>query len=316
MEEPAQMMDVRVTKRTKLTPVIDEFRLAPVDGGTLPGFEPGSHITVATPSGAMRRYSLVNDGTNPTEYVLAIKREPESRGGSSSMHEQAVEGAIISVQAPDNEFKLVDGEQYILIAGGIGVTPILAMANKLTKLGKPFELFYVSRSATDAAYLQEMSAFKKATIHHDEGDPEKVFDFWDRLEKPKKEHIYCCGPQGLMNEIRALTGHWPESQVHFEDFNPVVVIRPDDVAFKVTLANDGKTYDVPADRSILEALRDAGVPTVSSCETGTCGTCRCRVIEGEVEHRDVVLEDSEKERGDTIMICVSRANGGDLVIEI
>lgn len=305
---------MQVTARKRLTPEVDEFTLSPATGTGLPGFTPGAHITVETPDGAMRRYSLVNDGTAPKEYVIAVKREANSRGGSASMHERAIEGTALTVEAPENEFELVDADDYLLIAGGIGITPILAMARHLSRLEKPFEVIYCTRTAEDTAYLDEVRAFGKVTIHHDRGDLDNLYDFWDRLEKPGNEHIYCCGPAGLMDEIKALTGHWPDGRVHFEDFNPVSVVHDDDVPFKVTLSRSNQTIEVPADRSILEALRDAGIHTVSSCESGTCGTCKCRLLSGEVEHRDHVLMDEEK--SDYIMICVSRAKNGDLTIEV
>lgn len=314
MEASARRFDMKVAARRTLTPEIDEFTLSSANGEELPGFSPGAHITVQTPSGAMRRYSLVNEGDAPETYVIAVKREPDSRGGSASMHDDAKEGTVLCVEEPENEFELVDAPNYLLIAGGIGITPILAMARHLSSVGKPFELIYLTRSAPDTAYIDDLQRFAKVTIHHDEGAADNFFDFWDLLEKPGKGHVYCCGPAGLMEEIRALTGHWPDKSVHFEDFNPVSVVREDDLAFQVTLSRSGRAIDVPADRSILEALRDAGIGTISSCESGTCGTCKCRVIEGEVDHRDHVL--LEEEKSDFIMICVSRAKGGALVLDL
>lgn len=314
MEAPNDRIELTVSDRKTLTPEIAQFTLVPEGGGTLPGFTAGAHITVETPNGAMRRYSLLNDGSAPSEYVIAVKREPNSRGGSASMHEAATVGATLMIEAPENDFELVDGAKYILIAGGIGVTPILSMARHLVRVGKPFELVYCTRTAADTAYLEEIAAFKHAIIHHDEGDIDQAFDFWDMFEKPGTEHVYCCGPSGLMEEIKALTGHWPDGRVHFEEFSPVSVVRDDDVAFNVTVKSSGKTVEVPADRSILEALRDAGVDTVSSCESGTCGTCKCALIEGEPDHRDMVL--MEEEKADHIMICVSRAKSGSLTIDL
>lgn len=314
METPSDRIKLTVNKRRKLTQEIDEFTLMPVDGTKLPSFSPGSHITVETPGGAMRRYSLLNDGNSPSHYIIAVKRERDSRGGSASMHNNATEGTTLSIEAPENDFELADAPKYILIAGGIGVTPILAMARYLSREGKPFEFYYCTRTADDTAYLEEVAAFSNSTIHHDEGDIDEAYDFWDVLEKPGPEHVYCCGPAGLMEEIKALTGHWPDGRVHFEEFSPTSVVRDDDVAFNVTVKSSGKTVEVPADRSILEALRDAGVNTVSSCESGTCGTCKCTLIEGDVDHRDLVLMDEEK--SDHIMICVSRAKSGDLTIDL
>ncbi|MGB0747496.1 MAG: PDR/VanB family oxidoreductase [Magnetospiraceae bacterium] len=314
MEKQTQRITVQVTARKKLTPEIVEFTLTPTADLDLPGFTPGAHITIKTPDGAMRRYSLINDGGAPAEYVVAVKREPNSRGGSASMHDQAVEGTTLTIEPPENEFELVNGDKYLLVAGGIGITPILAMARHLTKLGKPFEVIYCTRTAEDTAYLDEVLAFPKATVHHDQGNIDNLYEFWDHFEKPGDEHVYCCGPGGLMNEIKALTGHWPDGHIHFEDFNPAPVVRKNDVPFKVTLAGTNQTFDIPADRSILEALRDSGIETLSSCETGTCGTCKCRLVSGEVDHRDLVLMDDEK--SDFIMICVSRAKQGDLTIEL
>lgn len=314
MDAPKTRFDVTVVARRLLTPEIAEFTLAADDGRVLPSFTPGAHITVETPSGAMRRYSLINDGAAPREYVIALKREPASRGGSVSMHDEATVDATLTIEPPENEFALVDAERYLLIAGGIGITPILSMARHLTAQGKAFELVYCTRTADETAFLDEVAAFPNATVHHDGGDEDGFYDFWDHFAEPGREHVYCCGPAPLMEEIKAVSGHWPEGQVHFEDFNPVSVVRDSDTPFKVTIAGSGRTVEVPADRTILETLRDAGEATVSSCESGTCGTCKCRLVEGDVDHRDLVLMDEE--RGDYIMICVSRAKAGDLVVDL
>lgn len=312
-----ELIRMRVAARRALTPHITEFTLAPLDERTLPAFTAGAHVTVETPSGAMRRYSLVSDGAAPSEYVIAVKREPSSRGGSASMHDDAVEGAELHVAVPENDFAITDAPRYLLIAGGIGITPIYAMASHLKREGKDFDIIYVSRSAEDAAYLQDLKeAFgERVLAHHDEGDPEKIYDFWDHFVEPQKVNVYCCGPKPLMDEIRAISGHWPEGRVNFEDFKPIDVVRADDAPFEVELRKTGQTLDVPADRSILEAMRDAGFKTVSSCESGTCGTCKTGLLEGEADHRDMVLMDEEK--ADKIMICVSRAcPGGRLVLDL
>lgn len=315
MAEGIPTREFKVTARRKLTETITEFTLCPCDGGDLTPFEPGAHVTIQTPSGAMRRYSLVNSGSAPTQYVIAVKQERESRGGSTSMHEAAAEGCFLSVSSPENNFALVDASSYLLIAGGIGITPIFAMAKHLDARQKTFELIYCTRSEDETAYLDKIRSLgPRAIIHHDGGDPDQVYDFWDHFEKPTDSHVYCCGPASLMEEIKAISGHWPEGRIHFENFKPVEVVRADDVAFTVTLANSGRRIEVPADLSLLEALRAAGEKTVSSCESGTCGTCRCKLISGEADHRDMVLMEEEKDTH--IMICVSRAKHGDLVIEL
>lgn len=311
-----QPRQVTVTERRDLTPTISEFVLKPAPGDNLPPIFAGAHVTLRTPSGAMRRYSVVNPDMTPENYVIAVKREVESRGGSASMHEVANVGTVLDLTEVENSFALTEAPDYLLIAGGIGVTPILSMARELDRASKPFRIIYCSRNANETAYLGEMmSAYgDRLTLHHDGGDPAEVYDFWDHFEEPQKTHIFCCGPKPLMEEIRAISGHWPEGRVHFEDFKPVEVVRDDDVPFEVELHKSGRTITVPADRSILEALRDSGEPTVSSCESGTCGTCKTRLIAGDADHRDMVLMDEEKAK--KIMICVSRSEGGRLVLDL
>ena len=233
------------------------------------------------------------------------------------MVENVAVGDLLKVDAPGNDFPLGEAPDYLLIAGGIGITPILAMARKLTGDGKSFRMVYCTRSAEQTAFLDVLNygdLSGEIVVHHDGGDPDRLFDFWDLLENPSKTHVYCCGPKALMEEVRGMTGHWPESAVHFEDFQPVEKVRAEDAAFKVTLARSGRVVEVPADCTILEALRLNGVRTTSSCESGTCGTCKTGLLDGKPDHRDMVLMDEEK--NDHIMICVSRSAGGDLVLDI
>ena len=313
--EPAEgRLALTVTRRRQLTPEITEFTLSRDDAGALPPFTPGAHIAVETPGGAMRSYSLINDGAAPETYVIAIKREPNSRGGSTSMHDAAPEGTALTVTPPENNFELVDAPSYLLVAGGIGVTPILSIARRLTDQGKPFNLIYCTRTPEETAFLDEVNGIDGSVVHHDHGEPDQFYDFWDHFADPGSEHVYCCGPSPLMEEIKAISGHWTEGRVHFENFNAVAAVRDDDEPFSVTIAGTGETVEVPADRSILESLRAAGVQTTSSCESGTCGTCKCRLVDGDVDHRDLVLLDEEKDR--FIMICVSRAKTGDLVVDL
>jgi phthalate 4,5-dioxygenase reductase subunit len=309
-------LQLRVVARRDLTPQICEFTLASETGGSLPDHTPGAHVTIRTPSGAMRRYSLVSDGTAPDHYRIAVKREPQSRGGSESMHAEATVGVQLDVEPPENSFELTDAPEYLLIAGGIGVTPIYAMARELDRLNRPFHMIYCTRSAQQTAYLDEIQAAfgDRLTLHHDDGDPDLVYDFWDHFEEPKNQHVFCCGPKPLMEEVEAVSGHWPEGRVHFEDFKPVEVVRADDTPFEVELRATGRTLQVPADRSILETIREAGLATTSSCESGTCGTCKTVLIDGVADHRDMVLMDEEK--SDRIMICVSRAKSERLVLDL
>lgn len=316
MAEPNALIRLTVAGKRRLTPDIWEFALAAADGAALTPFEPGAHIGVETPSGAMRQYSLVNDGRAPDRYVVALKREPDSRGGSRSMVEETEVGGILRADAPANSFPLADAPGHLLIAGGIGIAPIRAMADRLDEAGRPFRLIYCTRSAAESAYLDEMRARfgARLTVHHDGGDPDAFYDFWDDFAEPRDIRVYCCGPKPLMEEVRAVSGHWPEGRVQFEDFKPVEAVRPDDRPFEVVLHRTGRTVAVPADLPILEALRAAGVAAPSSCESGVCGTCKTRLIAGEADHRDMVLLDEE--RADFIMLCVSRAKSGALTLDL
>lgn len=317
MADETGLIAVTVAKKRAITPSIAEFTLERQDGGALPSYSAGAHITVQTPAGPTRRYSLIGAGEDaPEQYVIAVKREPDSRGGSRSMHEDVGEGSRIGIEPPENDFPLKEAPAYLLIAGGIGITPIYAMAQQLEEQGKRFNIIYCTRDAGETAYRDEMKERfgPLLKLHHDGGDPEKLYDFWDHFAEIRNMHVYCCGPKPLIEEIKSISGHWPEGRVNFEDFRPVEVVRPEDVPFEVELARSGRTITVPADRSILEAVRDSGVRTSSSCESGTCGTCKTALIAGEPEHRDMVLMDDEKDR--FVMICVSRAKSGRLVLDL
>lgn len=296
---------------------IRSFELRRGDGGDLPEFTPGAHIQVRAPNGLLRKYSLCNDPAERDRYVIAVLREVAGRGGSASMVDDAKDGDDIQVSAPRNDFPLAGGAAgCTFIAGGIGITPIMSMIKSIRSAGGRFRLYYCTRSAEQTAFLDELRgpAFRgQVTIHHDGGDPSRSLDLWPALERPAG-HLYCCGPRGLMAAVRDMTGHWSPSAVHFEAFNETQKRAPDDRPFRVRLVRSGVTIDVPADSSILEAIRAAGHPAASSCESGTCGTCRTRLVAGDIDHRDLVLADSE--RSDNIMICVSRSRGGEIAIDL
>ena len=290
-------------------------------GGELPAFTPGSHVAVRVPSGAMRNYSLCNDPHERSRYVIAVKRDEKGRGGSVSLVDTVRPGYTVHVSEPRNLFALsLDAPGYIFVAGGIGITPILSMIRYLRGAGvtKPFHLFYLTRSAGMTAFLPEFAADElraHVTIHHDEGDPDRAFDLWPVFEEPSTSHIYCCGPRPLMDAVRDMTGHWPASRVHFEDFgSDLVRPRADDAPFEIQLGRDGEVLTVPVGTTILETLRAHGRSAPSSCESGTCGTCRMGLVEGTADHRDLVLDAGERQRA--IMVCVSRAKSPRLVLDV
>jgi phthalate 4,5-dioxygenase reductase subunit len=299
---------------------IQLFELRHIEGNEVPPFTPGAHIAVEVPGGAMRNYSLCNDPRERDRYLIAVKREAQGRGGSIALVDQARPGDAIRAAPPRNLFELVTTAQsYIFVAGGIGVTPILSMIHALrAHPEKPFHLYYLTRSREGTAFLEELSApdlAGRVTIHHDGGTVEKAFDLWPVLEEPTKAHIYCCGPRSLMDSVRDMTGHWPRSAVHFEDFGSALVRpRANDTPFRIQLGRDGEVQEVPVGSSILEVLRKSGRRMPSSCESGTCGTCRTPLLAGEPDHRDLVL--TEAERKGMIMVCVSRAKSGLLVLDV
>ena len=310
---------VEITHAEKIADGIHLFEMRRKDGSDLPAFTAGSHINLRVPNGLVRKYSLCSDPADRSHYRVAIKREDTGRGGSVYLIDNTKVGDEWMISAPDNAFALPQrGDNFIFIAGGIGITPFIAMIHALKDdPAKKFKLYYCSRTPEMTAFREELSApeFKgKVVIHYDNGDPSKGLDLWPIVEERKnREHVYCCGPRGLMEAVRAATGHWTPTSIHFEAFSEADARRPDDQPFKVKLASSGKVIDVPAGTTILEAMRAEGVEVPSSCESGTCGTCRTKLLEGEADHRDLVL--TENERDSQIMICVSRAKTPEITID-
>jgi phthalate 4,5-dioxygenase reductase component len=223
---------LRITAKREIAEDIHFFDLqlpqkAGTDGGTLPAFTAGAHIPVRIPNGRMRSYSLCNDPTERHRYCIAVKRDSNGRGGSINLIDATAIGDTLTIAPPRNLFPLEDDStSYIFIAGGIGITPIRSMIAHLTAIGGPaFKLYYFTRSPAQMAFRDEFIApafHAKVTLHHDGGDPAKAFDLWPVLETPKAALIYCCGPRGLMDAVRKMTGHWPKSAVHFEDFSAAI----------------------------------------------------------------------------------------------
>lgn len=312
-------MLLRIDRAYDAAQGIRSFELVQPDGTELPPFTPGSHVKVQTPSGPVRKYSLCNDPAERHRYVISVKREDAGQGGSRSMHEQAHEGDTLPTSLPDNAFPLVENARaYLFIAGGIGITPIISMIRSLGELATaPWKLYYLTRSPESTAFREALNApewKRNVRVHHDHGDPDSSFDLWPALEKPNTAHIYCCGPRGLMESVRDMTGHWSPGNVHFESFAEGGVVKPDDRPFTVRLARSQREFKVPVGKSILATLREHGCNAASSCESGTCGTCRTSLLEGEADHRDMVLLPDEMDR--QIMICVSRAKSPSLLLDL
>jgi phthalate 4,5-dioxygenase reductase subunit len=294
------------------------FELRHPDGLTLPAFTPGSHLTVQVPNGVRRNYSLCSDPADADFYHIAVKRDDMGRGGSISMADDVQVGQLLAVSAPRNNFEIGErASNFIFIAGGIGITPILSMMRylKRTERGR-FKLYYCTREAAGTAFMDDLqSEFPgQVTIHHDHGDRKQALDLWPVFEKPSNAHVYCCGPKGLMESVKDMSGHWSSSAVHFESFGVDARVHAENKPFTVRLQKSLVNLPVSADQTILEALRAHGCHVASSCENGTCGSCRTRLLAGDADHRDMVLNDAEKES--QIMVCVSRAKSGELVLDL
>ena len=315
--DPPTML-LRVTRNDAVADGIHLIEFREAGGTPLPEFSAGAHIGVRVPNGLLRKYSLCNDPAERHRYQIAVKREDNGRGGSRSLIDDVKAGDELTVTAPVNDFGLPPRAQdFLFIAGGIGITPMMAMIKQVVAEGKRFRLFYCSRSPQTTAFREELGApkFRDAvTIHYDQGDPSRSLNLRPILaERKNREHLYCCGPRPLMEAVRAMTDHWSPTAVHFEAFSEAETHKADDKSFKIKLARSGAVLDVPTTKTILEVLREHGLEVPSSCETGTCGTCRTKMLAGEADHRDLVLADHE--RKDNIMICVSRARGEEIIID-
>jgi phthalate 4,5-dioxygenase reductase subunit len=313
------MMPLRVGSVAQLATGIRAFELRADDAGDLPAFTPGAHVTVVTPSGLRRKYSLCNDSAERDRYVIAVKRESSGRGGSASVVNACREGDVLPCSAPRNDFALAGKARgFMFVAGGIGITPIMSMLRHLASEGtRPFKLYYLTRSPGETAFAEDLRGpgFAGSVVfHHDGGDPGRAFDLWPLFERPKPVHVYACGPRPMLQAIRDMSGHWPMSSIHIESFaDAATLAAPEDHPFRVRLARSGQTIDVGAHQSILDALRAHGLDVPSSCESGTCGTCRTKLLEGVADHRDLVL--SQTEQADNVIVCVSRARSPELVID-
>ena len=309
---------LQVTEAAPAARGIQAFELRHPQGLPLLPFTAGSHLRVKTPAGMLRQYSLCNDPAETDRYRIAVKREDNGRGGSASMVDQLRAGDLLEVGEPENQFALEErASRFLLIAGGIGITPMLSMAYQLNAEGRPYQLIYLSRDAQSTAFLEELRgpAFAgKVKVHHDQGDPAQALDLWPLLEKPGSTtglHLYCCGPAGLMDAVRDMSGHWPASAVHFESFGVDTRAQADDQPFEVRVKSSGQRLTVPVGSTVLQVLREHGITVPSSCESGTCGSCKTGLLEGQADHRDLVLMDDEK--ASQIMVCVSRGQGSLLL---
>jgi ferredoxin-NADP reductase len=312
---------LRVSRITHEAQDIASFELVDPLGLELPPFTAGAHVDVRIHETIRRQYSLCNDPQERHRYVIAVLNELAGRGGSRSMHEQIAPGSVLFVSAPRNHFPLAGREArfHLLLAGGIGVTPMLAMIAELERRASPWHMHYCTRSPSRTGFLDRLRPLieaGKVELHHDDGDPARGLDIKRTLQAFEVgTHVYFCGPPGFMSAAKASVGAWPPFNVHCEYFTGAEH-RNDDAkaSFQVKLKKSGQVFDIPADRSIVEVLRDNGFDIETDCEDGYCGTCITRYLDGEPEHRDTVLGDDERKR--YAMICCARARSPMLVLDL
>ncbi|MFE4862846.1 PDR/VanB family oxidoreductase [Streptomyces sp. NPDC056670] len=303
-------LKLTVTERAEAAEGVVRLRLEALDGAELPAWEPGAHLDLVLPSGLVRQYSLCGDPADRTAYTVATRLIEDGRGGSREVHEQLQEAVELSVRGPRNRFPLAASESYVFIAGGIGITPILPMIKAVEASGVPWRLLYGGRSRATMPFLDEIERLggKVTVVPEDESGLADLGAFL--AEAPADAAVYCCGPDPLMDAVGAALG--PGRTPHLERFAPGAAAAG--AGFEVELRRSGRTLAVPADRSLLSVLR-AELPGVAySCEQGFCGTCQQRVLEGEIDHRDELLTDAE--RDGSMLICVSRCLGKKLVLDL
>lgn len=294
-------------------------------GNELPVFEAGAHLSFFLPGDMIRQYSLAGDPRDRFAYTFGVQRELDGRGGSAWMHDNASVGAKLETSMPMNNFPLdLGADRYLLIAGGVGITPLLSMTQSLAHMGKDFQLYYCTREREHAAFRSRLDALSsKGTIDIicDGGDPSQGLQVKDLLaEREDGTELYCCGPSGLMSAVNDAASHWPAKTVHFEWFvpsdDPNVDLEEGSDEFLVVIASTGQEFRIGANETILQVLNTNGFEIDSVCQEGVCGTCIVDVLEGEIAHRDHILDDEDKAENSMMTTCCSRAISEKLVLDL
>lgn len=315
------LLDVRVSRKWFEAKHVCGFELVSKTGELLPSFSAGSHIDLHTPNGFVRQYSLCNNPQEQHRYLIGVLRDPRSRGGSRDVHDALVEGAAVRISAPRNHFELSPAKEYRLFAGGIGITPLLSMAEELARTDAKFTLHYCARSTGSMAFQERIagSAFADCVeLHFDDGPEGQKLDPDHAIGPPACDaRLYVCGPKGFMMYITENAGKlgWPIDRIHLEHFESAQEAENGkSEPFEVELARSGRVLTVPRDKTIADVLLDNDIEIPLSCEAGVCGTCITPLISGQPDHRDVCL--SEEQRSSMITPCCSRALSGRLVIDL
>ncbi|WP_406200719.1 PDR/VanB family oxidoreductase [Streptomyces europaeiscabiei] len=311
---------VTVLARQAVADDVVSLELAASSGEPLPVWQPGAHIDVVLPTGATRQYSLCGPVGDTAHWRVAVLREPGGRGGSQWIHDHVEEGGELRVRGPRNNFPLRPAARYLFVGGGIGITPLLPMIAEADAAGAEWSLLYGGRTRSSMAFLPELEGHGERVAVRPQ-DEHGLLDLAGFLGDPDPSTlVYCCGPAGLIDAVEAHCADWPTGALNIERFAAAAVRQPaDDTAeqsIEVELRASGTTVTVPPGLSVLKAVEQAGVPVLSSCEEGICGSCETSVLEGEVDHRDSLLTEDERAANDTMLICISRALGGRLVLDL
>lgn len=317
-----QTLQAIVSARRSETEAIATFELRAQDGGELPPFTAGAHVDLYLPNGLVRSYSLINDQNERDRYVIGVSRDAASRGGSQYVHDHVQAGTVLTIGHPRNNFELDENaSRSVFVAGGIGITPILSMTRRLEALGRAWTLHYCTRTRAHAAFIDYLSApgaFRhgEVILRFDQEPGAAMLDL-DALAVGAEAgtHLYCCGPTPMLAAFERAMQRRPDCVGHVEYFANTQAAATDG-GYEVVLAKAQRSVTVPAGKSILDALLEAGVDAPYSCHEGVCGTCETRVLEGIPDHRDLVLSKSEHESGKVMMICVSGCKGKKLVLDM
>lgn len=313
----SELIEVRLTAIRYAARDVRLYDLQGIDDHPLPCFEPGAHIDLHLPNGISRSYSLGFAPSDQTFYTLGIKRDATGRGGSRYIHDELRIGAKLLVSSPRNNFRLQENAAHTeLIAGGIGITPIWCMAQRLNMLGRKWRLHYASRSRNDMAFFNDLHGMPEASLHFDEESGRLLDVAAIVADVPMDAHLYCCGPAPMLQAFETATKDWPRGQVHVEHFTAKEVAPSRKGGFTIELARSHRKYYVPEGETILGVLIENHMAVDYSCESGICGACETRVIAGIPEHHDSILNDEEQKESKRVMICCAGCSSERLVLDL
>ena len=311
------MLNLRIKSAVWEAPNITSYELRPTNSSELPAFSAGSHIDITLPNGMVRSYSLLNSQSERHRYVIAVQRDRESRGGSKWIHQNFRPGEILSVNEPRNNFKLDEtAEKSLFIAGGIGITPILSMIERLETIGSDWQLIFCARTRASAPFLGLLEGNQRVRINFDREPGAEILDIPAVVQASSvNTHLYCCGPTTMLDAFEQAAKDRSKDTVHVEYFTAKEPPATEG-GFTVVLAKTGREIAIPAGKTILDALKDEGLDLPYSCTEGICGTCETKVLEGVPDHRDRILTDAEKAANKTMMICCSGSKSERLLLDL